>query len=300
MKEYSGNNYWAVILGGSSGIGLATAQKLAKEGMNICIVHRDFRNAMPGIKKTFEQIRREGVDLLSFNINALSPEGVVQVMQELQHILLRGGRVRLLLHCISKGNTKPILSNVDKEFTLPDDIIMSIGERFKKEISTLLKFYNSEDLVPTKSLEEEDFIITIQSMAISLHTWAVSIYHAGLFSENACIIAMSSEGNKKIWRHYTAIAAAKAALESIARALAVELAPYGIRTNVIQAGVTDTPSLRKIPGYEKILLHSLLRNPFNRLTLPEDIANAIYLLTKKEAAWINGAVIPVDGGESLK
>ena len=65
-------------------------------------------------------------------------------------------------------------------------------------------------------------------------------------------------------------------------------------------GVTDTRSLRMIPGSDKIIEHSLKRNPHCRLTLPEDVANVVYLLCKDEAAWITGTVIPVDGGEHLR
>ena len=54
-----------------------------------------------------------------------------------------------------------------------------------------------------------------------------------------------------------------------------------------------------IPGSDEIIKHSLLRNPNKRLTLPEDVANAVYLLSKDEASWINGCVIPVDGGEHI-
>ena len=66
---------------------------------------------------------------------------------------------------------------------------------------------------------------------------------------------------------------------------------------MIQPGVTDTPSLRLIPGSDHLKQGALLRNPFHRLTRPEDVANVIYLLCRDEAAWINGAVIRVDGGE---
>ncbi|HMA66744.1 MAG TPA: SDR family oxidoreductase, partial [Desulfosalsimonadaceae bacterium] len=88
-------------------------------------------------------------------------------------------------------------------------------------------------------------------------------------------------------------------LESVARSMAVELAPRGIRSNVIQAGVTDTPGLRAIPGNQRISAQSRLRNPFGRLTTPQDVANVIFLLCLDEAAWINGALICADGGERI-
>jgi enoyl-[acyl-carrier protein] reductase III len=52
-----------------------------------------------------------------------------------------------------------------------------------------------------------------------------------------------------------------------------------------------------IPGSEHLKANATIRNPFHRLTTPEDVANVVYLLTRDEAAWINGAIIPVDGGE---
>ena len=110
---------------------------------------------------------------------------------------------------------------------------------------------------------------------------------------------MTSEGNTKAWKHYAAVSAAKVTLEAITRNIALEFAPYGIKANCIQAGITDTASLQQISGSEKIKEHTLLRNPFKRLTTPDDVANVVYLLSKDEASWINGSVIPVDGGEHI-
>ena len=93
---------------------------------------------------------------------------------------------------------------------------------------------------------------------------------------------------------------AKVTLEAIARNIALEFARFGIKANCIQAGVTDTGSLRMIPSSDEIKKQSISRNPFGRLTLPEDIANVVYLPAKDEAAWINGTIIQVDGGEHLK
>ena len=89
-------------------------------------------------------------------------------------------------------------------------------------------------------------------------------------------------------------------MEAITRNLALEFAPHGIRANCIQAGTTDTASFRMIPDSETLKAHSLLRNPSNRLTTPEDVANVVGLLCQKAAFWINGAVIPVDGGEHIR
>ena len=67
------STHWAVVLGGSSGFGLATAQKLAEHGMHCFLVHRDRRGAMARIEPEFERIRRTGVTLVTMNTDALDP-----------------------------------------------------------------------------------------------------------------------------------------------------------------------------------------------------------------------------------
>ncbi|MFQ5521287.1 MAG: SDR family oxidoreductase, partial [Candidatus Methylomirabilia bacterium] len=95
------------------------------------------------------------------------------------------------------------------------------------------------------------------------------------------------------------VSAAKAALESHIRQLAMELAPRGITVNGIRAGVTETPSAQKIPGYEAIKAVALQRNPAKRMTTAEDVAKAIVVLSHPDTHWINGNVIGVDGGEDI-
>lgn len=120
-----------------------------------------------------------------------------------------------------------------------------------------------------------------------------------LIGNNSRMIALTSEGNDRVLPNYGAIASAQSVLETIVKYLAVELAPFGITINAIQPGVTDTSSLRLIPGAENIISKTQERNPFHRLTTPGDVANVVYLLSQPEASWINGSLIHVDGGEHL-
>lgn len=263
MKDFKDNRYWAVILGGSSGLGLATAKKLAKHGMNICIVHRNRKSELPKIEKQFSLFKNEDIEFLSFNVDACKEENREDIIKQLKAELGDNGKVRVLVHSIAKGNLKPMISS------------------------------------KTPTLKNDDFHLTINAMAISLYDWTKALFTHKLFASDARIISFTSEGNTKAWRNYAAVSAAKVTLEAITRNIALEFAEHGIRANCIQAGVTDTASLRAIPGSEKIVKHSLKRNPFKKLTTPEDIANVVYLLCKDEAAWINGSIIPVDGGEHI-
>ena len=61
VKEFKDKNEWALIIGGSSGLGLATAKKLASHGMNICVVHRNSRSQQVEIEKEFKKITDEEI-----------------------------------------------------------------------------------------------------------------------------------------------------------------------------------------------------------------------------------------------
>lgn len=254
---------WALVLGGSSGLGLATAKKLASHGFNILILYRDRRVDLEKIMMDFQEITGMGVRLKTFNTDALNAEKRGSLIEEIQKYLGASQRIKILVHSISKGSLKPM--NSDKDAVL----------------------------------EQADFQITIAAMALSLYDWTKALVDAKLFDIDTRIISFTSEGSTKSIRNYAAVSAAKVILESLTKSIALEFAVMGIKANCIQAGVTDTKSFRMIPGSDKIKEHALKRNPNNRLTTPEDVANVVYLLTTEEAKWITGTVIKVDGGESL-
>jgi enoyl-[acyl-carrier-protein] reductase (NADH) len=110
---------------------------------------------------------------------------------------------------------------------------------------------------------------------------------------------MTSAGDHIVWKAYGAVSAAKCALESHIRQLAVELAPAGITANAIKAGVTDTPALRKIPGNEAIIESAQKRNPAGRMTTPEDVARCLVALSADGTEWLTGNILQVDGGEDI-
>lgn len=276
-------------------MGLATAQKLASKSMNICILHRDRRSQMKGVEEAFEVIRANGVKLQTFNVDATRLDKMAEVIEAFKAQLQPNDKVRLMLHSIAKGNLKLMVPLQKKENTSinpPDSGTEKLLQQLQENIT------NANEYHPN-SLSRQDFNNTLEAMALSLYDWVKAIWEQDLFAEDARIIGLTSEGNQKAWRAYAAVSAAKVALEAICRSIALEFASYGIRCNVVQAGVTDTPSLRMIPGSDTMKAQSKFRNPFGRLTTPEDVANVIYLLCREESAWINGAIIPVDGGERI-
>lgn len=110
------------------------------------------------------------------------------------------------------------------------------------------------------------------------------------------IIGLSSLGAQRAIPHYAFIGASKAALESVARALAQELGQRGIRVNIVSAGVVDTDALKYFPNREELLAEYARRTPAGPILTPEDVAGAVYLLCLPEAAMITGHTLVVDGG----
>lgn len=264
-KQFSGQ--WAVILGGSSGFGFATIEKLAAHGMSIAVLYRETAAAERALKEKYSTIAAaSGITLLPFNINALDGTARGAFIEQFAAATGKKQCVRLLLHSIARGNLKSLVDEV--------------GSKENKEV-----------------LSVGDIQLTTYAMSTSLLDWVRSLLQAGLFCPDGRVIGLTSEGAHKYWEGYAAVSIAKASLESLTTYMAIELSKYGLRTNLIQAGITETPSLKRIPASKQLIELSVARNPLGRMTKPEDVARVVYLLCTEEASWINGSLIHVDGGE---
>jgi enoyl-[acyl-carrier protein] reductase III len=113
------------------------------------------------------------------------------------------------------------------------------------------------------------------------------------------IVGISSLGSTRVLENYVLVGTSKAALESLVRYLAVELAPKGIRVNAVSGGVVDTGALDHFPNREQMLEMGEKRTPAGRLVEPKDIADAVVFLSSPEAAMVCGHTLVVDGGFSL-
>ena len=113
------------------------------------------------------------------------------------------------------------------------------------------------------------------------------------------VVAVSSLGAVRAIPNYAAVGASKAALESLVRHLAAELAPRGVRVNAVSAGTVDTDALRSFPNREQLLEESLRRTPAGRLITPQDVANVVVFLCTDFASMIRGQTILVDGGYAI-
>jgi NAD(P)-dependent dehydrogenase (short-subunit alcohol dehydrogenase family) len=253
-----------LILGASSGFGEATAIELSKHGYNVFGVHLDRQITMPNVKHVIREIEHAGSKALFYNINAADAIKREETLDDMQQMMGEdpSSNLKVVMHSLAFGTIKPLIGK-------------SVNE----------------------SITQAQMEMTIDVMANSLVYWVQGIIVRNLMKKGGRIFAMTSSGSHAAIPNYGAVAAAKAALEAHIRQLALELGSKGITANAILAGVTDTPALKKIPGFGTMLEMAVLKNPAGRSTTPRDVAHAIAALADDNAHWINGNVIGVDGGE---
>ncbi|MFJ5551368.1 SDR family oxidoreductase [Streptomyces sp. NPDC093225] len=255
---------WCLILGASSGMGRATALAMAKEGANIFGVHFDSAARLEAVDELTDELRELGAEVSFHNANAASKKTRAELVEQLKEVT-GGAGVRVVLHSLAFGSLLPF--------------IPSTGE---------------PSVITPRQMD-----MTIDVMAHSLVYWVRDLHTAGLLARGAKVFTLTSHGDNRVIPHYGAVSAAKSALVSHVRQLAVELAPSGIAVNALRAGVTQTPALERIPGSDDLIQRARQANPHGRATVPEDIAEAVALLSASDSSWLTGNVISVDGGEGL-
>jgi len=177
------------------------------------------------------------------------------------------------------------------------------GERALAEVSALGPFdavvHNAATGVIRPALEVEpkhwDWTLGANARAfLSLAQAAAPDMPPG-----SSLVGISSLGSSRVLDNYVLVGTSKAALESLVRYLAVELAPRGIRVNAVSAGVVDTAALGHFPNREQMLAAAEQRTPAGRMVLPDDVADAVTFLCSPGSEMVRGHTLVVDGGFSL-
>ena len=218
------------------------------------------RKKKSDIEKIENNLKKYNVKIIYKKANASNEIARKEIVQELSEI--KNIRIKFFIHSIAFG--------------------------------TLKKMIDKENQLMKKNIE-----MTLDVMCNNFIYWAQDLFEKSLFNKGSHILSMTSAGGRKNWENYGAVSMAKSAIESATRQLSIELAKHEIAVNSIQAGVTDTNALRKIPGSDLMIANAKKNNPHNRLTQTSDVGDFLAILTHYESSWLTGNIIRLDGGEDI-
>jgi NAD(P)-dependent dehydrogenase (short-subunit alcohol dehydrogenase family) len=177
------------------------------------------------------------------------------------------------------------VKNIAERFGKIDILVNNAGINLKKEMT---------------EVTDAEFQQILQTNLTGVFTLSREVSKIMIPQRNGAIVNISSMAAHYGIPKVIAYTASKAAIEGMTRSMTVDLSPSGIRVNCVAPGfiVTNmsTIALNNDPERKQRVL---ARTPMGKLGLPEDVANAVYFLVSDEAAYITGAVLPVDGGNSI-
>jgi len=221
------------------------------------------------------------------------------VQSGIKVILIGRDNVRLKLACETLG----VLSDFVRCDLTQLDKLPSVVESIKKSQGRIDILINNAGMHLKKPIDDvtdyeyQKVILTNQTAMFSLTREVVNVMAE---QRTGVILNISSMASLYGLPNVIAYTASKSAIEGMTRAMAVELAKYGIRVNCIAPGFIKTNmstlALDKDPERKKKVLS---RTPLGRLGKPEEVANAALFLVSESASYITGVILPVDGGNSI-
>jgi NAD(P)-dependent dehydrogenase (short-subunit alcohol dehydrogenase family) len=238
----------AIVTGGNSGLGFATAKKLCDNGIKTFTIGR----SKDKTESACEEIGENAIPVI-FDLNNLD-------------------KIPLMIQELSQEGPIDILVN-NAGINLKKDFVDVSDEEFESILHTNIKsvFAISREVVKVMRNHGGGNIVNISSMA-------------------------SQYGLPKV----IAYTASKGAIEAMTRAMAVELAQYGVRVNCVAPGFIKTKmSANALDSDPERKNKVLSRTPMGILGQPSDIADAVYYFASSESKFVTGTILPVDGGNSI-
>ncbi|HLY07314.1 MAG TPA: SDR family NAD(P)-dependent oxidoreductase [Rhizomicrobium sp.] len=239
----------ALITGGTSGIGRAVADKLARSGVHVVVVGRNLERG----EKTVTELRAAGgkADFISSDLrDAASARAVAR-----KAIELGDGRVDVLINNAGVFPFGPTHQMSEKSF---DDVY---------SLNVKAPFFLVAELAPLMMQQGKGVIVNVSTMVADFGAVGLSLYGS-----------------------------TKAAINLLTKAWAAEYGPRGVRVTAVSPGPTRTEGT--IAMGEDALQQLAAQAPAGRPAAPDEIAEAIVFLASDRASFIQGAILPVDGGRT--
>ena len=257
----------ALITGGTRGIGRQIAEMLADSGCSLAIVYRRDRVEAQNVEN---EIIRRNVGIRTIKADIADENSIPEIIAEVDSVY---GKLDYLVSNAVFGVLKPIGEFTGKRF----DVGMNANAR-----AYLLLAQAAADLMVPEGVAEN-----------------LRKNVRGPLPTKKRIVAMSSLGSVRYIPGYAGVGASKAAIETLTRYLAVELAPRGIGVNAVSGGIVDTRSIEAFSDRSAWIDERIEKTPLGRIGRPDDIAKVVVWLLSDQAEWITGQTIVADGGLSL-
>lgn len=253
-------NKTLVISGATRGIGKAILYKFAENGVNIAFTYNSNRDLADEIIQDVES--KFSIKARAYKLNILEP-----------------------------NEYKDVFKEIDRDFDRVDFFISNAIISGRSVVGGFAPFMR----LKPKGLNNI-YTATVLAFVVGAQEATKRMQKSG----GGSIITLSSTGNLVYTPNYSGHGSSKASVETMMRYASAELGEFNIRVNAVSGGPIDTDALKAFPNYEEVKSEVQKRSALNRMGEPDDLSGICYFLCTKEASWMTGQTIIVDGGTSFK